>query len=373
MQIASIQILRFVAALAVAVAHLQGDLRRLSLPTLPDGFVIGAVGVDLFFVISGFVIVYSSENLFGRSDAPLYFFLRRAARIWPMYAAFTLAITAHLLYRYGTLEIAGHSWASLAASLAFIPFVNLHGTTTPIYGVGWTLNFEMFFYLLFACLVWLPRLWATTAAATVLLTLVLAGRLEMIPGPYNLLTSTIVLEFAYGALNSVRVLVPGPAATPVSEARAPQQLHGQLLLRREDIARRRRDRVGLLHGLPRARMITGVDLRPASAQERRHLGVLLAALEIRGQREPCAAARRSAAMTAGTSRRGSSIRRHHGAVRRPTAAVTSATRLPCGFRIVTALRNVGMDSIGVGSASTGRTRPAGCPHLCSANLSSVSV
>jgi hypothetical protein len=78
-------------------------------------------------------------------------------------------------------------------------------------------------------------------------------------------------------------------------------------------------------------------------------------------------------MIAGTSRRGSSIRRHHGAVRRPTSAATSATRLPRGFRIVTACRKAGMDSIGVGSAITGRTRPAGCAHLCSANLSSVSV
>jgi hypothetical protein len=78
-------------------------------------------------------------------------------------------------------------------------------------------------------------------------------------------------------------------------------------------------------------------------------------------------------MTVGTRRRGSSIRRNQGLPMRATSAATSATRLPRGFRIVTARRYAGMASFGVASTTTGRTRPRGCAHFCSANLSSVSV
>src|SRR5262245_33335315 len=119
----SVQVLRAAAALAVTVAHVQDTLARLSMPTLPDGFVIGAAGVDLFFVISGFVIVYSSERMFGQRSAPIYFFLRRVIRIVPLYFTITTMLLVYFLWRFnGDLAPADHSWQSVVASYLFWPY-----------------------------------------------------------------------------------------------------------------------------------------------------------------------------------------------------------------------------------------------------------
>ena len=79
----SIQILRAIAALAVTYEHIAGYefARQYGLPDALPPFKFGRAGVDLFFVISGFVMVYASERYFGRTKAPQEFFLRRLARI----------------------------------------------------------------------------------------------------------------------------------------------------------------------------------------------------------------------------------------------------------------------------------------------------
>jgi exopolysaccharide production protein ExoZ len=81
----SIQALRAIAALMVLVGHATTTLiveqKAASLPN----FAVGPFGVDLFFVISGFVMVYSSERLFGEPGASRKFFARRLARIVPLY------------------------------------------------------------------------------------------------------------------------------------------------------------------------------------------------------------------------------------------------------------------------------------------------
>ena len=83
----SIQALRAIAALlvfwghAINAVHLKGEA---DFPHL-----YGPFGVDIFFVISGFVMVYSSERLFGQPGAPITFFARRLARIVPLYWAAT--------------------------------------------------------------------------------------------------------------------------------------------------------------------------------------------------------------------------------------------------------------------------------------------
>jgi exopolysaccharide production protein ExoZ len=82
--IVPIQVLRAAAATAVVIGHFQA----VTSPT-PEYFVpyakLASAGVDLFFIISGFVMVYSSEPMFGRADGPLNFFSRRAIRIIPLY------------------------------------------------------------------------------------------------------------------------------------------------------------------------------------------------------------------------------------------------------------------------------------------------
>lgn len=91
--IGNIQILRGVAALAVVLFHLPTFGGRLDLPGAPDAFLrnllaSGAAGVDLFFVISGFIMAHVYAR---RPDGPGLFLLRRGLRIVPLYWMVTLA------------------------------------------------------------------------------------------------------------------------------------------------------------------------------------------------------------------------------------------------------------------------------------------
>ena len=101
-----------------------------------------ASGVDLFFVISGFIMVYSSEDLFGARGAWRTFLTRRLVRIVPLYWL-TTAITIPLM----SLTV---DWQSLLGSYFFIPYRAPSNAIVPLHGVGWTLNLEMFFYVIFA-------------------------------------------------------------------------------------------------------------------------------------------------------------------------------------------------------------------------------
>ena len=149
-----IQVLRAVAALAITVAHTQGEfVRNLGLPDTIPSFAIAGAGVDLFFVISGFVVVYSSEPFFGASRGPRVFFFRRCARIIPLYWAVTAVTLAYVLLNYHSLAAAKSSLLAVAASFVFLPYPQTDGFVSPLVGVGWTLNYEMFFYMTFAAAV----------------------------------------------------------------------------------------------------------------------------------------------------------------------------------------------------------------------------
>jgi peptidoglycan/LPS O-acetylase OafA/YrhL len=122
-ELLSIQALRGVAVLAVVLMHVaQYSLQRLGLSVVPL-FDVGAAGVDLFFVISGFVIVYASERLFGRPGSTRIFLLRRLIRIVPIYWIATTLALAYLLAQYHNVAAAtgGSSWSYLLASYLFWP------------------------------------------------------------------------------------------------------------------------------------------------------------------------------------------------------------------------------------------------------------
>ena len=112
-----VQILRALAALAVALDHLTFELaRQFKWQAAPFPFSAGSAGVDVFFVISGFVIVYVSEPLFGKPWAPACFLGRRLARIVPLYWSTTAVVLLDDLMRHADLAAANLSLASVAAS-----------------------------------------------------------------------------------------------------------------------------------------------------------------------------------------------------------------------------------------------------------------
>ncbi|WP_322965164.1 acyltransferase family protein [Sphingomonas fuzhouensis] len=199
----TVQALRGAAALMVVIGHGQsaaavivtaagGDFARSAL--LPWG-----AGVDLFFVLSGFIMVHASTRLFGRPNARAEFLRRRLMRIVPLYWLVTTVFLA--LLAAATMK-GGDRFpdaAAVLASYAFFPADTYgDGRLFPVFDLGWTLNYEMFFYALFALVVALPRRAALVALAGLLVALVGIG--TVVPGPSALWfwTRPIILDFGLG-------------------------------------------------------------------------------------------------------------------------------------------------------------------------------
>lgn len=113
---------------------------------------IGFAGVDLFFVISGVVMAYSSYDWLGESREIGPFLKRRAARIYPLYWVCTAVI---LCLAWLVPELASRD--KLATTVAVKSLLLWPQSDYPIVAVGWTLTFEIYFYLVFAMLIALPR------------------------------------------------------------------------------------------------------------------------------------------------------------------------------------------------------------------------
>ncbi len=199
-----IQVLRAAAALAVLLHH--------AFEKLGVRFAVGAAGVDVFFIISGFIILHS---LHARPMAPGAFLWNRTARIVPLYWAVTLGITLIALLAPALMPgLRPDAWR-LVASLLFIPHHNPDGDIFPLLVPGWTLNYEVFFYAL-AALAWAaPVAWRLRIFFGALLALVAAGLVLRPENPVLATwTSGLLLQFAAGgalALAFSRGVVPGRA------------------------------------------------------------------------------------------------------------------------------------------------------------------
>lgn len=197
--IVSIQILRALAATSVVVVHGHGWLLKSVGATnpLPELSSLGEAAVELFFVISGFIMVYTSEPMFGRPDGPKTFALHRLIRIVPLYWLVTaLYVMASLAFPSFDKH---HGLDLIAASFLFIPVENSLGAVMPIVGQGWTLNYEMLFYAVFALAVFAPRRLAVALASVVLITGVMYGsRLAPSSTAVAFWTGPIVYQFVYG-------------------------------------------------------------------------------------------------------------------------------------------------------------------------------
>lgn len=175
----SVQVLRALAAVAVVTHHI-----RL--------FGNGAWGVDLFFVISGFIMCFVTEH------SGAHFFTKRVIRVVPLYWAGTLGIFCLALLVPGFLRETQPDLIQLLKSLFFIPYSNGENVF-PIMFLGWTLNYEMFFYLLFALSMAISHAYRAVICSTILAALALVGWLvEFDSVALEFYTESIVLEFALG-------------------------------------------------------------------------------------------------------------------------------------------------------------------------------
>jgi exopolysaccharide production protein ExoZ len=176
----TVQALRAAAALMVVIGHSQSAAETIKRNAGQDftrwtALPWGA-SVDLFFVISGFIMVYASRRLFGQPGAVREFLKRRLARIVPLYWVVTTLFLALLLAATLKGGDAFPSAAAIAASYGFIPFdTHGDGRAFPVFDLGWTLNYEMFFYAVFTLAIALPRRRAVAVVGVMLLLWVAAG------------------------------------------------------------------------------------------------------------------------------------------------------------------------------------------------------
>jgi exopolysaccharide production protein ExoZ len=181
----SIQYLRAVAATMVVVFHCFFSVSFMR----PDigYFSWLRSGVDIFFIVSGYVMVTSTM---GRSVDVATFALRRINRIVPLYwlattiMAFSV-LPGEYLYKIG--------------SMLFLPVTHPgSGLIEPIVQPGWTLNYEMFFYALFAMTLTMRERWRFPAMSAILTMLVFVGTMMDATGVASFYSGSIILEFAFG-------------------------------------------------------------------------------------------------------------------------------------------------------------------------------
>lgn len=173
-RLGNIELIRGIAALMVVAAHFAGALeaRGAELGSSSTLLAFGVAGVDLFFVISGFVIVWSQLS---RSRGTWAFMKNRIRRIVPLYWVLTfLALGVILLSQRVSVPVEGQTPGVriLVSSLFFVS--QPLGYSYPLLYQGWTLEYEMLFYALFACTLFLRRIWlAIGFASLAIVTIVL--------------------------------------------------------------------------------------------------------------------------------------------------------------------------------------------------------
>lgn len=197
-----VQALRALAALFVVFHHAQFDAEHFGGPAgfTPNRALPWEVGVDIFFVISGFVIVHASRGLFGRAGAARTFVARRLIRIVPLYWLATALFLVAGLVLPRALNSPPPAAADIVASLLFVPYVNGLGNAQPVFSLGWTLNYEMAFYLVFAAAIAaaLSRRTAVLVVALFFAGLVGVGAVVALPMPLSFWANPMVLEFVFG-------------------------------------------------------------------------------------------------------------------------------------------------------------------------------
>lgn len=200
----NIQVLRAFAAVAVVLFH-----TGFAFPTMRP---FGSFGVDVFFVISGYIMARILDPASDSSSD--FFFRRRVIRIVPPYWVFTILLFLIALRIPQLMGSTRASFLDLFKSLFFIPFSKSSGVTQPLLFIGWSLNYEMFFYLALAIGLLISKRRAVWFGGALVLATVLTclpfAKQNVIADFYS---RDIVLEFLLGILAYYLCRsIPGPSA-----------------------------------------------------------------------------------------------------------------------------------------------------------------
>ena len=177
----SIQALRGFACILVVLCH-----------TSYTNF--GAFGVDFFLVISGFITMYATEKSTEK------FLCKRIIKIVPLYWFMTLVTGVAICLFPGLFNSSEVNLIYLLKSFFFIPFENSLGNRNPVLQIGWFLNYEMLFYLLFWISTKVNHLKRGLITGTMCAFLTLVCCVRNVPMPFLFYSGGYLLEFCYGII-----------------------------------------------------------------------------------------------------------------------------------------------------------------------------
>jgi exopolysaccharide production protein ExoZ len=196
----TIQALRAVAALLVVLLHALETWGERVDPAAPGvSWENGAAGVDIFFIISGFVMVISSRRLADQAGAWLIFLRHRIVRIVPLYWLLTTFKILAVVALGGVVLRTGLDFNFVAGSYLFLPVTDSAGHFRPVLPVGWTLTYEFLFYLLFAIALEM-RIDVLRVVIPGLGLIAITALARTAWPAWTVLFDTIVVEFVFGVM-----------------------------------------------------------------------------------------------------------------------------------------------------------------------------
>ncbi|WP_428030801.1 acyltransferase family protein [Ancylobacter sp.] len=198
----NVQVLRAVAAAIVAYYHLQAMLAGVH--DIVDVH-FAAIGVDIFFVISGFVMFISNEKM---DKSPVLFMILRILRIVPLYWIATFVLVAFYFVGFRPNGLMIFDFGMLIKSLFFIQSEFENGRHDLILSLGWTLIYELFFYFVFSLTFFLRSpLKSFVAVSVIFAACLMAGVLfPNLPRGVAYFTNPIIVEFLFGAALALVVM-----------------------------------------------------------------------------------------------------------------------------------------------------------------------
>ncbi|HHG1224465.1 TPA: acyltransferase family protein, partial [Klebsiella pneumoniae] len=186
--------LRAIAAILVVITHFTG--KPYSVKLLDHEFSSGAIGVDIFFIISGFIMMYVSDL---KKQYPIKFILNRFIRILPVHYFFLFILIIIFLIKP---DMINSSVSKTYVWESFLLVPALRNDAEYLNPVIWTLCYEMMFYLIFCVSLNLKNLTTSAIATTLVISaIVFSGFFYKGDNIYiSAATDSISLEFCYGML-----------------------------------------------------------------------------------------------------------------------------------------------------------------------------
>lgn len=195
----SAQYLRFIAAALVVLVHAFEVVPSIGNGNLGTHFGLGASGVDIFFILSGFIMCVITQS---RESTPKDFLLHRLVRVAPPYWAITALMAGLVFFAPKLFNSSEFVIPHIVSSFLFFGWPHpVMQDSMPIYFPGWTLQYEAFFYLIFACSLGYALRKKVAVVSTVILSLVSLGLIFQPESEIlKFYTKPIMLEFIFGML-----------------------------------------------------------------------------------------------------------------------------------------------------------------------------